>query len=38
MIINSENINFADKQEDFELLLRQVEQMRGAREYFNRGI
>jgi len=38
MIINSENINFVDKQEDFDLLLRQIEQMSGAREYFNRGI
>jgi deoxyguanosine kinase len=38
MIINSENLNFVDSQEDFDLLLRQVDQMRGAREYFNRGI
>ncbi|SOD41043.1 deoxynucleoside kinase [Nitrosovibrio sp. Nv4] len=38
MIINSENLNFVDSQEDFDLLLRQVEQMRGPREYFNRGI
>lgn len=38
MIINSENLNFVDRQEDFDLLLRQVEQMRGPREYFNRGI
>lgn len=38
MIINSENLNFADSQEDFDLLLMQVSQMRGPREYFNRGI
>ena len=38
MIINSENLNFADSQEDFDLLLRQVDKMRGHREYFNRGI
>jgi deoxyadenosine/deoxycytidine kinase len=38
MIINSENLNFVDRQADFDLLLRQVEQMRGPREYFNRGI
>ena len=37
MIINSENLNFADRQEDFDLLLQQVEQMRGPREYFNFG-
>jgi deoxyguanosine kinase len=38
MIINSENLNFVDSQEDFDLLLQQVDQMRGPREYFNRGI
>ncbi len=38
MIINSENLNFADSQEDFDLLLQQIEKMRGHREYFNRGI
>jgi deoxyguanosine kinase len=38
MIINSENLNFVDSQEDFDLLLRKVDQMRGSREYFNRGI
>ena len=38
MMINSENLNFVDSQEDFDLLLQQVEQMRGPREYFNRGI
>jgi len=38
MIINSENLNFADNQADFNLLLQQIEKMRGHREYFNRGI
>jgi|SRR3954454_4512009 deoxyguanosine kinase len=38
MIINSENLNFADSQADFDLLLQQIEKMRGHREYFNRGI
>lgn len=38
LIINSENLNFVDREEDFALLLRQVEQMRGPREYFNLGI
>ena len=38
MIINSENLNFADSQSDFDLLLQQIDKMRGHREYFNRGI
>jgi hypothetical protein len=38
MIINSENLNFADSQADFDLLSRQIDKMRGHREYFNRGI
>lgn len=38
MMINSENLNFVDSQEDFDLLLQQMEQMRGPREYFNRGV
>ncbi len=37
MIVNSENLNFVDNQPDFDLLLQQVEQMHGPREYFNRG-
>ncbi len=35
MIVNSDNLNFVDNQSDFDLLLQQVEQMRGSREYFN---
>jgi deoxyadenosine/deoxycytidine kinase len=38
MMINSENLNFVDSQEDFDLLLQQLKQMRSPREYFNRGI
>ncbi|KIO48596.1 deoxynucleoside kinase [Nitrosospira sp. NpAV] len=38
MMINSENLNFVDSQEDFDLLLQQLEQMRSPREYFNRGL
>lgn len=37
MIVNSENLNFAENQADFDLLLQRVEQMRGPREYFNFG-
>ena len=37
MVVNSENLNFIDSREDFDLLLQRVEQMRGPREYFNRG-
>ncbi len=37
MIVNSENLNFVDKDEDFELLVERIGGMRGHREYFNRG-
>ncbi len=37
LIINSEQLNFVDSEEDFALLLRQVEQMHGPRAYFNFG-
>jgi deoxyadenosine/deoxycytidine kinase len=36
LIVNSENLNFADQPQDFELLLERIGQMRGGREYFNR--
>ena len=36
LIVNSENLNFVDNQQDFELLLKRMEEMRGAREFFNR--
>lgn len=37
LIVNSEHLNFADRQEDFELLVRRIHEMRGTREFFNRG-
>lgn len=36
LIVNSENFNFADKPEDFDLLLEKIAGMRGGREFFNR--
>lgn len=37
MVVNSENLNFVDREDDFALLVDRLEAMRGAREYFNRG-
>ena len=37
MVVNSENINFVDHDDDFQLLVKRIEAMRGHREYFNRG-
>jgi deoxyguanosine kinase len=37
MVVNSENINFVDSDDDFQLLVKRIELMRGHREYFNRG-
>ncbi|MBI5331704.1 MAG: deoxynucleoside kinase [Betaproteobacteria bacterium] len=37
LVVNSEHLNFADKTEDFDLLVRRVRDMRGAREFFNLG-
>ena len=37
MIVNSENLNFVDHDDDFQLLFQRIESMRGPREYFNRG-
>ncbi|MBK8523215.1 MAG: deoxynucleoside kinase [Betaproteobacteria bacterium] len=37
MVVNSENLNFADRDDDFRLLLERIEAMRGQRGYFNRG-
>lgn len=37
MVVNSENLNFADRDDDFQLLVQRIEAMRGPREYFNRG-
>lgn len=37
LIVNSENLNFVDELDDFDLLVQQVNGMRGAREFFNLG-
>ena len=37
MVVNSENLNFVDSNDDFQLLVQRIEAMRGHREYFNRG-
>lgn len=37
LIVNSENLNFANKDADFELLLQRIQDMRSAREFFNLG-
>ncbi|MFZ4536369.1 deoxynucleoside kinase [Propionivibrio sp.] len=37
MVVNSENLNFVDSPDDFQLLVQRIESMRGHREYFNRG-
>lgn len=37
LIVNSENLNFADSDEDFRCLLERVAGMRGQREFFSRG-
>jgi deoxyguanosine kinase len=37
LMVNSEHLNFADNDEDFNLLLKRIEEMRGPREFFSRG-
>ncbi len=37
MIVNSENLNFVDDAQDFELLVERIGSLRGGREFFNRG-
>ncbi len=37
LMVNSEHLNFVDGDEDFTLLLKRIEQMRGPREFFSRG-
>ncbi len=37
LVVNSENLNFADNEADFQLLLDRIERMRSQREYFNVG-
>ncbi|SRR5258706_12639551 len=36
LIVNSENLNFVDRPRDFDLLVEQIGQVRGPRDYFNR--
>ena len=37
LVVNSENLNFVDNADDFELLLQRIENMRGTREFFSMG-
>jgi len=37
LIVDSEHLNFVDRDDDFDLLLRRLNEMRGPREFFNRG-
>jgi len=37
LMVNSEHLNFVDGDEDFNLLLQRIEEMRGSREFFNKG-
>jgi deoxyadenosine/deoxycytidine kinase len=37
LTVNSEHLNFADRDSDFELLVQRIRDMRGAREFFNLG-
>lgn len=37
LIVNSENLNFVDSPDDFDLLLERVSAMRGPREFFSLG-
>ena len=37
LIVNSENLNFVERDADFDLLLERVRAMKSRREYFNLG-
>jgi len=37
LIVNSENLNFVEREEDFELLVAQIRGMKSRREFFNLG-
>lgn len=37
LVVNSEHLNFVDRDEDFDLLLQRIYSMRGKREFFSRG-
>lgn len=36
LIVNTEHLNLVENEDDFRLLLRRIEGMRGSREYFNK--
>jgi deoxyadenosine/deoxycytidine kinase len=36
LIVNTSNLNFADSNDDFELLLERMTKMRGPREFFSK--
>jgi deoxyadenosine/deoxycytidine kinase len=38
LMVNTERLNFEDNEEDFNLLLQRITEMRGAREFFSRGL
>ncbi|MBU1223273.1 MAG: deoxynucleoside kinase [Gammaproteobacteria bacterium] len=38
LIVNTSNLNFAESEDDFELLLERVSKMRGPREFFSRAV
>ena len=37
LMVNNEHLNFAEGDDDFNLLLQRIEKMRGPREFFSRG-
>ncbi|MCW5622089.1 MAG: deoxynucleoside kinase [Burkholderiales bacterium] len=37
LIVNNQNLNFVDRPDDFDLLLRRISEMRGPREFFSLG-
>lgn len=37
LVVNSDNLNLVDSEEDFELLLQRIRNMRGPREFFSLG-
>lgn len=37
LIVNNDSLNLAESGEDFDLLLKRIEEMRGPREFFSRG-
>jgi hypothetical protein len=37
LTVGSDNLNFVADSGDFELLLQRIKEMRGSKEFFNRG-